>query len=483
MEKSPAGRPFYITTPIFYPNANPHMGHAYTMTVADILARFHRLKGDDVYFLTGVDENTEKVVRAAKVAGQNTEKYLDSVVSNFKNLFASDKLNISYDQFIRTSDSVTHWPGAQEVWRLLVASGDIEKRSYEGFYCVGHEAFVTEKDLVNGKCPDHGEAPEKLKEENYFFRLSRYTERIKEKIKSGEMAIIPESRKNEILALLERGLEDVSFSRPASKVSVGIPVPGDPTQKMYVWCDALSNYITALGFGREDGKLFAKFWPADLHIIGKDILRFHAAIWPGMLLSAGLPLPKKLLVHGFITSGGVKMSKTLGNVIDPKGLIDEYGGEAVRYYLARHIHPFEDGDITAEKFKEAYNANLANGLGNLASRVMKLAEMYLPGPVTVPPDTIPQNFKDALDKCEIQKATDILWQFITSLDESIQKTEPFKLVKTDRAAGIKIIEELTVNLYTVARMLNPILPETMEKIKKAVKENKMPEKPLFPRFT
>jgi methionyl-tRNA synthetase len=202
-----------------------------------------------------------------------------------------------------------------------------------------------------------------------------------------------------------------------------------------------------------------------------------------MLLSAGLPLPKKLLVHGFITSGGVKMSKTLGNVIDPKGLIDEYGGEAVRYYLARHIHPFEDGDITAEKFKEAYNANLANGLGNLASRVMKLAEMYLPGPVTVPPDTIPQNFKDALDKCEIQKATDILWQFITSLDESIQKTEPFKLVKTDRAAGIKIIEELTVNLYTVARMLNPILPETMEKIKKAVKENKMPEKPLFPRFT
>lgn len=483
MEKHSADRPSYITTPIFYPNANPHMGHAYTTTVADILARYKRLFSDEVYLLTGVDENSEKVVRAAKAVGETTEKYLDGIVSNFKSLFADDRLNVSYNQFIRTSDKVVHWPGAQEMWRRIEASGDIELRSYDGLYCVGHEAFVTEKDLVGGKCPDHGEAPERLKEENYFFKLSRYTGQIKEKIKSGELEIVPDIRRNEILALLDRGLEDVSFSRPASKVSVGVPVPGDPSQKMYVWCDALSNYITALGFGREDKESYEKFWVNgdSLHIIGKDILRFHAAIWPGMLLSAGLPLPKKILVHGFLTSGGVKMSKTLGNIIDPNELVTEYGGEAVRYYLARHISPFEDGDITLDKFKEAYNANLANGLGNLVSRVMRMAETYLPGPVKIPPDTIPQNFKDALDRYEIQKAADILWQFITSIDERIQKSEPFKLIKTDRTAALKIIEELVVSLYTIARMLNPILPVTMEKIKKAVRENKMPDKPLFPR--
>lgn len=472
---------YYITTPIFYPNANPHMGHAYTTTIADIFARYHRLRGEEVYLLTGVDENSEKVVRAAKVAGQSTEEYLDGTISNFKNLYAKDKLNISYDQFIRTSDEVVHWPGAQELWRRLVTAGDIELRSYEGLYCVGHESFITEKDLVEGKCPDHGEAPEHLKEENYFFRLSRYTEKIKEKIESNELKIVPETRRNEILALLGRGLEDVSFSRPASKVSVGIPVPNDPTQKMYVWCDALSNYITALGFGRKDDELYKKFWTdgETLHIIGKDILRFHSAIWPGMLLSAGLPLPKTILVHGFLTSEGVKMSKTLGNVIDPNELIEEYGGEAVRYFLARHIHPFEDGDITREKFKEIYNANLANGLGNLVSRVMKMAETYLPGPVEIPPDTIPQNFKDALESYDIQKASDIVWAFITSIDVRIQASEPFKLVKNDKVAAQEIIRGLVVDLYTVARMLNPILPGTMEKIKQAVKENKMPEKPLF----
>ena len=335
---------FYITTPIFYPNANLHLGHAYNTTLVDILARYHRLKGDDVYLLTGADENTEKVVRAASLAGVETKAYLDAIVANFKSLF--QRLNISYDQFIRTSDEKVHFPGAQKMWQRLVEAGDIEKRSYEGLYCVGHEAFITEKDLVSGKCPDHGETPQRLREENYFFRLSKYTKTISTKIQSGEFQVIPETRKNEILALLERGLEDVSFSRPSDKVSVGVPVPGDPSQTIYVWCDALVNYLSALGFGREDDTLFKKFWPADVHVIGKDILRFHAAIWPAMLLSAKLPLPKKLFVHGFITSGGKKMSKTIGNVIDPNELIAEYGGEAVRFFLARHISPFEDGDIT-----------------------------------------------------------------------------------------------------------------------------------------
>lgn len=473
--------PFYITTPIFYPNANLHLGHAYSSTLVDILARYHRLKGDEVYLLTGADENTEKVVRAAGARGMQVKAYLDDIVTNFKSLF--QRLNISYDQFIRTSDTEVHFPGAQEMWRRLVAAGDIEKRSYEGLYCVGHEAFITEKELEGGKCPDHGEVPQRLSEENYFFKLSKYTGAVAEKIRSDEFNIVPETRKNEILALLDRGLEDVSFSRPANKVSVGVPVPGDPSQTIYVWCDALVNYLSALGFGRKDDALFKKFWPADVHVIGKDILRFHAAIWPAMLLSAGLPLPKQLLVHGFITSGGRKMSKTLGNTIDPNALITEYGSEAVRYFLARHISPFEDGDITLESFKEAYNADLANGIGNLTSRIMKMSVDNLPQPVRISENTIPQDFLRAFDRYDVQEATALVSKAMSTLDARIQETAPFKLVKTDKVKGVTLIEELVRNLYTVARMLSPILPETSEKIKTLIKENHIPPTSLFPRKT
>ena len=458
------------------------MGHAYTTTICDILARAHRLQGDEVYFLTGADENTEKVVRAARDDGKETKEYLDEIILNFKDLFS--KLEISQDQFIRTSDEKNHWPGVVEMWNLLKKSGDIEKKSYEGLYCVGHEAFITEKDLIDGKCPDHNEIPQLLKEENYFFTLSKYTEKIKEKIKSGEMEIIPESRKNEILALLDRGLEDISFSRPAEKMLVGVPVPNDFSQKVYVWGDALTNYISALGFGRDD-ELYKKFWPG-LHVIGKDILRFHAAIWPGMLLSAGLPLPKKILVHGFITSGGKKMSKSLGNVIDPNFLIDAYGAEAVRYYLARHISPFEDGDLTLESFKDAYNANLANGLGNLVSRIMKMAqdniEIFKEEKIEkLENEKISQEFFDCLEKFEINKACDYIWQEIGAMDKYIQENQPFKVVKTDKEKGQKMISDLVARLYSVARMLNPILPKTSVKIKELIKQNQTPEKPLFAR--
>ncbi|MDP3996671.1 MAG: methionine--tRNA ligase [bacterium] len=475
---------FYITVPIFYPNANLHLGHAYTTTLADVLARYSRLAGKETYFLTGSDENAEKVAKAAKKATKETKEYLDEISENFKRLFAD--LDISYDQFIRTSDEKAHWPGAVEFWKKLASAGDIEKRSYEGLYCVGHEAFVMEKDLIDGKCPDHNEEPQVVKEENYFFKLSKYTLKIKEKIESGELKIIPETRRNEIVALLERGLEDVSFSRPSDKVSVGIPVPDDPSQKMYVWCDALVNYVSALGFGREDRALYDKFWPADVHVIGKDILRFHAAIWPGMLLSVGLPLPRAILVHGFITSGGKKMSKTLGNVIDPKTLIDEYGAEAVRYYLARHISPFEDGDITLEKFKEAYNADLANGIGNLVSRVMKMAEQYNPNTANEYADTankykFPKEYIKAMDEYNIKKVADIVWEHISKTDQKIQETEPFKLVKSEPEKAKRIIAELVVGVYEIAEMLSPILPETSEKIKDLVRSNKSPAEPLFPR--
>lgn len=470
-------KPFYLTTPIFYPNAKLHLGHAYTTTISDIIVRYHRLQGEKTYFLTGSDENTQKVVQAAAKVGQEPKVFLDSIIENFKTLFSS--LDISYDQFIRTSDENIHWPGAIALWQKLVAAGDIYKKEYEGLYCVGHEAFVTEKDLVDGKCPDHGAVPEHIKEENYFFKLSKYTSAIKEKIISSELRIVPETRRNEILSLLESGLEDVSFSRPRSVASIGIPVPGDDSQVMYVWCDALSNYITALGYGRDE-KLFKKLWPADVHVIGKDILRFHAAIWPAMLLSVGLPLPKSLLVHGFITSGGKKMSKTLGNIIDPEELLAEYGTDAVRYYLARHISPFEDGDITREGFKELYNANLANGLGNLAARIMQLAQTHLTAPVAIEKPEYPKGYVSAFERYQVNEAFDEVFRRIQALDQTITQTEPFKVVKVDTEKGKELITNLVKELGVIAVLLEPFLPQTSKKISEAIATNKKPEN-LFPR--
>ncbi len=471
---------FYLTTPIFYPNAKLHMGHAYTTTLSDVLVRYHKLKKDKTYFLTGSDENTQKVVAAAKAAGQEPAVFLDGIVGNFKKLFAA--LDISYDQFIRTTDEQLHWPGAIALWNKLVAAGDLYKKEYEGLYCVGHEAFITEKELVDGLCPDHGTAPEHIKEENYFFRLSRYTEEIRNKIISDELRIVPATRKREILALLDEGLQDVSFSRPRHAASVGIPVPGDDSQVMYVWCDALSNYITALGYGRDD-VLYQEFWqnnPDKMHVIGKDILRFHAAIWPGMLLSAGVPLPATILVHGFITSGGKKMSKTLGNVVDPEELLAEYGTDAVRYYLARHISPFEDGDLTREHFKDVYNADLANGLGNLASRIMQLAQTNLAEPVKVEWQPFPPEFQGAMEKFEINKAAEYVWSRIQSLDQQITETAPFKVIKTDPEKGKSLIANLVQELALIDLMLEPLLPQTSLKIIEAIMANQKPQN-LFPR--
>lgn len=467
---------FYITTPIFYPNANLHMGHAYTVTICDILNRYNKILGKDTYFLTGSDENTGKILKSLEEKGEDVSVYLKNVSDNFKGLYS--QLGISYDQFIRTSDKERHWPGAIAFWNKLVEAGDIYKATYKGLYCVGCENFYKEKDLVDGKCPVHGTSPEEIEEENYFFRLSKYTVRIKEKIRSDEIKVIPESRKNEILALLDRGLEDVSFSRPAKTVPHGIPVPNDPDQVIYVWCDALVNYISALGFGRDD-ELFKKFWPANVHVIGKDILRFHSAIWPAMLMSASLPLPKSIFVHGLITSGGVKMSKTLGNVIDPFDLINQYGKDSLRYYFAREITPFEDGDLTLEKFKESYNANLANGIGNLTSRIMKMAEDNLSSPAPVSDVGFPEEYIKHLNNFEINKACDLVWNEIGEMDKYIQENKPFKVIKENKEAGETMIIFLASKLYYVARLLEPIIPDTASQIKKLVKENKSPETPLF----
>ena len=477
-------RKFYITTPIYYPNADLHMGHAYTTTLCDILARYHRLMGNDVRLLSGTDDHAFKVAQAAKKQGLDPRVYVKQQGERFKALYA--RLGVELDDFIQTSDEARHWPGAIEIWKRLVAKGDLEKRAYKGLYCTGCESFKKAEDLVDGKCPDHDLVPEELEEENYFFKLFGYGDKLKNIIESNELKIMPETRKNEILALIERGLEDVSFSRPKKSVVWGIPVPDDPEQTMYVWCDALTNYITSLGFGTNDDSNYRKFWPADVHMMGKDILRFHAAIWPAMLLSANLPLPKSLFVHGFITSGGRKMSKTIGNVIDPIGIIDEYGVDALRYFLAREISPFEDGDFTLERFKEAYNANLANGLGNLASRIMKMVETHLDrgrsstgGPTSE--EALPEEFVTLMNSYQLQKATDYIWSEISRLDTLIQSSEPFKLVKTEPEKAKELIQELVINLYTIARMLNPFLPQTSDKIEAAIKANKSFAEPLFPR--
>lgn len=457
------------------------------MTLSDTLARHYRRSGEKLYFLAGSDENTQKMVDAAAKAGVEPMIFLDGIVQNFMALYSS--LDISYDQFIRTSDAKVHWPGAQVLWNKIFAAGDIYKKEYEGLYCVDHEAFITEKDLIDGKCPDHGTTPEHLREENYFFRLSRYADMVKEKIESDELRIVPQTRKKEILSFITDGLEDISFSRPRRPSwpkNLGVPVPGDDSQIMYVWCDALANYITALGFGRDDS-LYHEFWPADVHVIGKDILRFHAAIWPAMLLSAGLPLPKTLFVHGFITSGGKKMSKTLGNIIDPEELIAMYGADAVRYFLLRHISPFEDGDITHEGFKEAYTAHLTNGLGNLVARVMKLAEEHLAVPVelTMEDTTIEQSFIEKIEHFRFNEAMDLIFEHVTKGDEYMTNQMPYKKIKSDvpseKAEGERDIEKLVRHIAKIAAHLAPVMPGTTKKILEAVHANKKPTN-LFPRL-
>ncbi|HAT68731.1 MAG TPA: methionine--tRNA ligase [Candidatus Yonathbacteria bacterium] len=520
---------FYLTIPIFYANAELHLGHTYTMMLADIIARYHRGIGDNTFFLAGSDEHGEKIVRAAQKEGLGPQAFVNNNVAKTQELMK--KMVISNDAFVRTSDHEVHWPGAQKMWRALEETGDIYKGTYEGLYCVGCEAFITEKELVDGKCPHHDTIPDHIKEENYFFKLSKYAGELKRLLESGELKITPQTRANEMIALFgkeggEQTLADVSISRPEGAIPWGIPVPNDPGQLMYVWCDALSNYISALGYGRlpaqagEDESLFSTFWPADVQVLGKDIVRFHALLWPAMLLSVKLPLPKELLVHGFVTSGGKKMSKSLGNVLKPHDFIDEYGVDALRYYLSREVTPTEDWDLTLEKFKEAYNANLANGLGNLVSRTLKMAEQYFGGQVTgsiasalpvhariaevtvlgdlagltipylITNDILPR-YHAHMRAYEVNKAADVVWELIGYLDQYIADYEPFKLVKTDKDAAEKIIWSVMYGIADIAEMITPFLPDTATKIKsllgasegggERVFASHLPSEPLFMR--
>lgn len=462
----------YITTTLPYVNADPHIGFAYEILEADVLARYWRSRGDDVFFNTGTDEHGQKIADRADEKGISRQSYVDHYAEEFRRLEKS--LDLSPDAFIRTTDE-KHIHAAQEIWKRCAENGDIYKKKYSGLYCVGCESFKTDGDLVDGKCPEHLKEPEHVEEENYFFALSKYQAYLEEYLgKDG--VIVPEWRRQEALNFVKSGLEDFSISREKARLDWGIPVPDDENQVMYVWFDALTNYISTLGWPKDEDGNFKKFWEEGetLQVAGKDQVRFQSVMWQAMLKSAGLPATKTVLYHGFINSGGQKMSKSLGNVISPYELVEKYGTDATRYLLLRHVHPFEDTDITWERLDEWYTANLVNGLGNLTSRILKMSETY--GVV------LSESLNEASALGEtIQKTLDDIWARISNLDLYIQKEEPFKKIKFDEDGAKMDVEHLLRELQGITAQLSPFMPATSEAILTAIRENKKPEN-LFPRL-
>jgi methionyl-tRNA synthetase len=470
---------FYLTTTLPYVNAEPHIGFALEIVHADIIARYKRLTGAEVFFNTGTDEHGQKIFQAAQKEGKTVEAYVDFYAKTFEKLKSG--LALSYDAFIRTT-SPAHTAAAQELWRRCAEAGDIYKKKYKGLYCVGDEAFIKESDLVDGKCPNHPNMElVEIEEENYFFKLSAYQEKLLKYLSNSEV-IMPGWRREEAINFVKGGLEDFSISREKARMSWGIPVPGDGSQVMYVWFDALTNYISTLGWPEDKEGKFKKFWEGGevVQMAGKDQVRFQSIMWQAMLMSAKIKNTDKVVYHGFITSGGHKMSKSLGNVIEPLSLVDEYGTDAVRYFLARHVHPFDDSDFTPERFKEAYNADLANGLGNLASRIMQLAQTNLAEPVKIERRKLDAEFLDAMNNFEVNSAVAYVWGKIAHLDRDITDRAPFKVIKEDPDAGRNIIIEMVRDLAFVDQMLEVFMPQTSKKIIEAIMANKKPDN-LFPR--
>lgn len=453
---------YYLTTSIAYVNAGPHVGFAMETLQADALARYNRLQGRDVFFMTGTDEHGLKIAQVAEARGVWPQELANENSALFSDL--AERLGISNDYFVRTTEE-KHMLYAQEMWKKLAAAGDLYKSHYEGLYCVGCERYYLEKELVDGNCPIHKKPAVKVKEENYFFRLSKYSNEIRAKIKSDEILIVPESRKNEILNLIEEGADDVSFSRPRESVKWGIEVPGDADQLMYVWCDALTNYISVID--RE------RYWPADVHVIGKDILRFHALIWIGMLMSAGMALPKTIMVHGFITSEGEKMSKSLGNVKDPFEYIEKYGRDALRYYLLREIPTLGDGDFSQERFDIVYNDELANTFGNLVSRVLAMNKKYFEGKVPAAGgddgfaalvETIWARIDLEVGSYDLKKTIEAMLELGYAANKYVEDSKPWVLAKEDQEKLAQVIYNLLELIRVIGVMLLIIVPGTAEKI-------------------
>jgi len=484
---------FYITTTLPYVNAEPHIGHALEFIRADVIARCKKLQGFDVFFNTGTDEHGIKIYQKALQAHLEPQKFVDEAAKKFKDMLPLLGI-MSEVNFIRTTDP-HHVKAAQEFWRIADKNGLIYKKNYAIKYCVGCELEKTESELEEGKCPLHPlQEIEIIEEENYFFRFSIYGKQLMDLYERNNPSgfVIPNTRLNEIRAFVERGLEDFSISRLASKMPWGIPVPKDPAHVMYVWFDALVNYISAVGWP-DDEKSFKKWWIDTGGVVqycGKDNLRQQSAMLQAMLMAVGLPPSKTIVIDGFVTGeGGVKMSKSLGNTVDPLEIVKEYGTDALRYFVTRELHPFEDGVFTMEKFKEAYNAGLANGLGNLTSRIMKMAMDNIPMPKTSKNVSDESEFVklddpeffEAINNYNLEKAMNIIWSKIAVLDQRIQKEQPFVLVKSDAEKGKKLIRELVQSLNEIAIHLLPFLPCTASKILECVRNNVMPDKPLFVR--
>lgn len=471
---------FYITTTLPYVNSDPHVGFALEIVRADIIARAKELQGFEVFFNTGTDEHGQKIFDNAEKAGKSTQDFVDENAKKFKDLKVVLGLSEGL-HFIRTTDE-NHIKSAQEFWNKCFEAGDIYKKNYKVKYCVGCELEKQDSELVDGKCELHPNVELEIREEeNYFFRFSKYQEKLLELYKNNPKFVIPDTRFNEIKAFVERGLEDFSISRLKSKMSWGVPVPNDAEHVMYVWFDALVNYISTLGWP-ENKENFEKFWAngTPVQYCGKDNLRQQSAMWQAMLMSAGLPPTQSIIINGFITAdGGVKMSKSLGNTINPKDLVDEYGTDALRYFLSAELSSFEDSPFTVERFKSAYNAKLANGLGNLVSRVMKMAQDNLESPIENAEFEDMSRLFIILDTFEINKAVEYIWNEISEIDKYIQTNQPFRLVKADPEAGKKMIADLVGRVHFVSSMLSIVLPETSAKIKELIKENKSPEAPLF----
>lgn len=478
---------FYVTTPIYYVNAKPHIGSAYPTIAADVLARWHKQQKHDVLFLTGTAEHGTKIANSAEESSQTPKEFVDTNAQHFKK--AWQKLDIEYDDFIRTTEP-RHEKAVNIFFNKLKDSGQLYEGEYEGLYCVGHEAFIKEADLdEKGNCPDHGKPPEMIKEKNWFFKLSEYGDFLKEKISTNELQIEPESRRNEVLSLIDQGLEDITISRHTAKNA--LPLPWDKDQTIYVWLDELFNYCSAIGYG-SDEKKFNQYWPADVHIIGKDILKFHCVIWPALLEAIGESVPKKVFAHGFFTVDGQKISKTLGNAIDPNELVKEYGADAIRYFLLRDIPFGNDGDFSHERLKDRYNSDLANGLGNLVSRTLNMIEQYWPDFNPADPKEkledqlqyLSAGIESNLEDLAFDKALSDIWNIISHADESIEKNKPWELAKEGKKEEVKeILLELYIALVAINKEIAPFLPNTHKKLTKLLKARpiKKPAEPLFAR--
>lgn len=469
-------RAFYLTTAIPYVNAAPHVGHALEFVQTDVIARYQRLRGKEVGLVTGSDENSLKNVHAAEKQGISTAELCERNAGIFRKM--ADEIGLSYTSFRRTSDEKKHWPGVHRLWNLCNKRGDIYKKKYRGLYCVGCESFYEESELPEGVCPEHKTKPETVEEENYFFKLSKYQDKLEELIENDELKILPETRKNEVLSFIRSGLKDFSISRSVSRAKEwGVPVPDDPEQIMYVWFDALGTYMTGIGYGTDD-KTFDKFWPADVHVIGKGILRFHAIYWPAILLSAGIKLPKSVFVHGYITVEGQKMSKSLGNIVDPFYLIEKYSADPVRYCLLSEVPTFDDGDFSEKNLVEKNNNELIANLGNLVNRTLVFIERNFDS--TIPEAKRLSEEDDAFIEmqkkviAEVEKELDgygireginlIVGNFAKNANKYFQDNKPWELVKEDRERAGTVLNVLANQVKDSAILIEPYLPNSARSI-------------------